>query len=589
MEIKQELMSFISCNENNGALLLSGKWGCGKTYIIRQVAKEINDGQDRMVVIISLFGVDSIKTLTRKVKERIFYAKIGQEKMYGQKKGFSTFKSIATPILTLASEYSMLAKGINTAFSVDLYDIINVEKEVVCHRNGTTEKRQLVLVFDDLERSRIDNVELLGVINEYSENKGIKTILVADEEHITGSQYKEFKEKLISRTIKLRSDYSNIIKNIVNGYVETVAGYKAYLEKNLNLLILLFEESQQENLRAVKACIIDFERVYDAWKRSEVPQDVLPLAFYNFGTIHFENRTGRYTKDEKYGYSLVRSEMKKKYSWINEAYQLTTIEKWVVEGEWDEDSFVREIRLKFCPEDLPPYKEFLYMDFWGLNQKIVDAGCAEALQRAYKGMLSCDELIRLLNRLYTLGDLGVTLLERVDYSKMLSGFEARESLLQIGKTEEPPIHTFIPPDIVKKLNSDAQILYRKIEKIDDKRYAWQNRRDLISYLNSPETVNGYGLKYKYIIAFDDELLELFYESYVKRNNSVKRDLFHVLNGLDFTAKGISEKSDVDLTKANIERLIHKLNDLLEQEQDPFTKCIIRQTVENIPRILEKLS
>lgn len=42
----------------------------------------------------------------------------------------------------------------------------------------------MVLFFDDFERSKLDRIELMGVINEYSENRKVKVIIIADEEKI---------------------------------------------------------------------------------------------------------------------------------------------------------------------------------------------------------------------------------------------------------------------------------------------------------------------------------------------------------------------------------------------------------------------
>lgn len=39
---------------------------------------------------------------------------------------------------------------------------------------GKDESKELVLIFDDFELSKIDIVSLLGVINEYCENKRLK-------------------------------------------------------------------------------------------------------------------------------------------------------------------------------------------------------------------------------------------------------------------------------------------------------------------------------------------------------------------------------------------------------------------------------
>ena len=92
--------------------------------------------------------------------------------------------------------------------------------------------KTLVLVFDDFERSKQDKTILLGTINNYCENKKIKTILIADENHIDEEAYKEFKEKVISHTIKIAANYSEIIQCIVRDYKETVVGYCTFLEKH---------------------------------------------------------------------------------------------------------------------------------------------------------------------------------------------------------------------------------------------------------------------------------------------------------------------------------------------------------------------
>lgn len=38
-----------------------------------------------------------------------------------------------------------------------------------------------MLVFDDFERSNLNIIDLLGTINDFTENKHIKTIIVANE------------------------------------------------------------------------------------------------------------------------------------------------------------------------------------------------------------------------------------------------------------------------------------------------------------------------------------------------------------------------------------------------------------------------
>ena len=44
--------------------------------------------------------------------------------------------------------------------------------------------KSVILVFDDLERCKIDCVDVLGSINDYCENKKFHTIIVANQDKI---------------------------------------------------------------------------------------------------------------------------------------------------------------------------------------------------------------------------------------------------------------------------------------------------------------------------------------------------------------------------------------------------------------------
>ena len=48
---------------------------------------------------------------------------------------------------------------------------------------------------------------------------------MANEEKIAQETYSEFKEKIISRTLKLRPDFLPIIESIIENYNETQPGY----------------------------------------------------------------------------------------------------------------------------------------------------------------------------------------------------------------------------------------------------------------------------------------------------------------------------------------------------------------------------
>ena len=58
------------CREENsfGALMLTGKWGCGKTYLIEN---DLSDelGNDYIIIRVSLFGESSVDNIHQKVQK----------------------------------------------------------------------------------------------------------------------------------------------------------------------------------------------------------------------------------------------------------------------------------------------------------------------------------------------------------------------------------------------------------------------------------------------------------------------------------------------------------------------------------------
>lgn len=77
MDIKSEILDYINCNENTGALLLTGPWGCGKSFLVKQIAKELNDEKSAAVAVILLFGLDSVSAINKSVKDEYTSLKFG--------------------------------------------------------------------------------------------------------------------------------------------------------------------------------------------------------------------------------------------------------------------------------------------------------------------------------------------------------------------------------------------------------------------------------------------------------------------------------------------------------------------------------
>lgn len=69
MDLIEELKNYCDIDSPVGALMLSGEWGCGKTYLIK--TKFIPLMKDTYVfVCVSLFGIDSLDKLRVEVKKK---------------------------------------------------------------------------------------------------------------------------------------------------------------------------------------------------------------------------------------------------------------------------------------------------------------------------------------------------------------------------------------------------------------------------------------------------------------------------------------------------------------------------------------
>ena len=69
MDIRNEIVELINADESNGALLITGHWCCGKSYLVKAIVNDFNKCDEYAVAIISLFGIDSISMLHERVKD----------------------------------------------------------------------------------------------------------------------------------------------------------------------------------------------------------------------------------------------------------------------------------------------------------------------------------------------------------------------------------------------------------------------------------------------------------------------------------------------------------------------------------------
>ncbi len=588
MDIKNELIEHISQEGNNGALLLTGNWGCGKSYLVKELVKELNESEEYAFAVISTFGIDTVDALNQRIKDEYLEHCSG---LLGKtaRKTYRVLKNVTketSKITAAALPDSVVASAINTGVSSVLsFDPLSLVK--VKNTVGIGEKvRKFILIIDDFERCNIPKKQLMGVINEYTENKLIKTILIADEEKIEEQEYLEFKEKLISRTLKINPNHEKTIESIVARYSENDKVYKGFLTEKMACLQGAYNNSGYNNLRILKACIFDFRRVYMAWKKSMVPMDDIENVFYKFCAITYETKAGNYKKNKRYslyGISIQdgdekererkAQEIRDKYVPETFDYVLRSLSRWVVDGEWNEEYFVSEITNKYVEAEISHEEKFIKYNFWDLQQEDIDIGMPKLVEKAYAGEATCDELISLLQKTHALKIHDFSLPCDVDYEKIEDAFDIRKSKIRNGEITEPNRHKFSENN---ELDAEAIQLYKKIEKVESQIYVWSNRQLLISYFKQEKNANRYNLRNLCLDVFDEYLYNLFIKIYDGSLNGDKRDLCWILTGIDFYNNNFSNQDDKKTTAEYFEKLIKHLDEQIDENKDQMTTAISKQ-------------
>lgn len=582
MDIRGEILDYINRNETTGALLLTGKWGCGKSYLVKALADEQEKNRKAAIATISLFGLDSVAAINKSVKDKYLGFQLGALDKVNNRFTHSLTKlikdgmEVASKAANGNAALSAASHGLSSVMNYDILGFIEIRNTI-----GKDDKaRKFVIVFDDLERSNLGKRELLGAINEYVENKQIKVIIIADEAKLEGEEYKEYKEKLIARTIRMSTDYENLIDEIIDNYNETSKDYKSFLKDNSILLKQVFAESQADNLRILKAAIADFERIYGTWKQSSIDTDNMKWALYTFSAEVYGSRMPpkKENSDEAKKTSPDLSFRKKEEQYKNIGKNLSifrSFSTWIYDGIWSETLFLEELRIKYGRDESTPVERFLHSQFWDLQQQDIDAGFPIALQFAYEGILSRDDLITFLQYAHYLKIHSIRLPREIDYKRIEDGFKKHMEMIKRNEINDSVRRTFTENS---QIEPDAYSINKMIERSEDNLVAWNNRSQLVDYLYNPLDSN-HRLRGLYIEEFDDELLEIFKTCYSHACNADKREFALTLIKMVSDLSSYSTDENIENSKKNFKKLIEWLDS--QNSEDAMTNLINKSFISTI--------
>ena len=285
-ELNQFVKQYAKHDKTRTALMLTGEWGSGKSYYVNNELCPFLKRNSIKCVLVSLYGIDSISELAKQIYLRLRFPTFSKKSEVKE-----TVSIIGLNILFNVLSLKGLSISVSERQLKRLYKSVNL--------NG------ILLIFEDLERSSINVIELLGFVNGLVEYDGAKVLLVANEEeflckknntevsddsqskeciplneetgtkNILNDKYRKVKEKTIGDTVKFEPDVKNSIKSILSSFSGIWIDALIY-EDEINKIKALIVSNCQYNLRLLIYACQKYNDIF-----SEVPKDIgFSKAFY---------------------------------------------------------------------------------------------------------------------------------------------------------------------------------------------------------------------------------------------------------------------------------------------------------------------
>ena len=624
MDLIKELEDYCNIDNPVGALMLSGEWGCGKTYLIKN--KFIPSEKGKYVFVsVSLFGIDSLDRLRTEVKKK-WLEKISE--FYNTNgttvsKIKDSYKRIFAAVKDILPE-DWQKKGEVVSSIMDLVNFVPISNTIL--------EKKVILIFDDLERANISYTDLLGCINDYCENQSFNTIIVANEKKIKdGSDnelsYREIKEKIVQRVIPFVPDYEEVVSNSIE-LMSCGIEYKGLLRKNEKLLVKILsgdfndnaiieqykaknyklgsnkerEEYQKEeeelrkllaqrphNIRSFKCAIQDFERVYNKLVEAGI-QDCRNWLL-SFICLMMMNKAGLIQKVPRYENLFLYVDVEKLYPRVFDTnFILNGFSEWVIHGKWNDEVISKEIQLFLEKEKaVTPLEILRTYELPEVDEEVIDEGFKDLLVEVYAGSLSLDEYILFLynccySRRYDFD------LPTIDWRKVREGIRKQIKNLVNSDEKDSHSHRMIGDGNKEYFTEDEWSAYQIIKEFRDND-VWiyeKNQKLYIDLISSDLNVAFIDLSNKRYNKFSLEMESATINAFKNANNTDKKYFSEWFVGI-WGQYSNSPKINAQVTTVSLKKLRDDLNSVMWEYKERNKNIAAKHTqnfIEDLDAIIK---
>ena len=306
-ELNKYILHYLTEDKTNSAIMLTGGWGTGKSYYIQHFLKpflEKEENGKHQCVVVSLYGLKDTSEISKSI-------------YLGTRLKF--LNSTTEKVTTAKFAGKTIVRGFASFLGVDL----SINEESLQKLYESVDLSGKLIVLEDLERSSIDILEVLGYVNNLVEQDGIKVLLVANEDEIKEYKtiieddkgkketaelldrltnhknreltdetlcYLKVKEKTVSDTILFDNNFEYTIKNIMSEFDDKYFNYFLTNEAEKELLFML----ENENISNLRTFIFACQKTEDILKKTHIDVktdadfDFIKTIFY--GIVAFSNK-----------------------------------------------------------------------------------------------------------------------------------------------------------------------------------------------------------------------------------------------------------------------------------------------------------
>ena len=331
-ELVDSILDYVRADYTDYAIMINGEWGSGKTYFwnhkIRNKIESLRlNGRKYTTIYMSLYGISNLEDISKKIFIETTQLMDKNMRKYMETHGQTTIPEYAKTGLDMANFFGVTQNG----DKIDYASFFATNDKVLC--------------FDDLKRTNVDVIDILGYINNFIEHDHIKTIIICNEKELStklkssnlemktfiatylldkegsllkadkpmvekirekieyvfdkANDYERIKEKLIGETFDYAPKFNYIIDGLLMRY-EGNQDLMRFLREHTNLITSTFIKSGTRNLRILKHALNDFKKVFENVNKFYPNTNLRVLQTMLIFTIavSFEIKAGKITKDK---------------------------------------------------------------------------------------------------------------------------------------------------------------------------------------------------------------------------------------------------------------------------------------------------